>query len=283
MTIRNCRRKAQWYLVRELATIKDNEERAIQLNFEAKGQGHAEDDYMVEDRDNFCVICGSTDSLTLHHVVPYVYRQWFPLTIKSKSSRDLLLVCKHCHDQYERYATSFKKNLATKYELPLEGKGWVRVPENRTARKAASALLRAADKLPPQRKQELETIVKDFWERKKQEISTMEAIQTIKKDKEEKEACNDDESVDWQVLDWQEVLQKCCELQELFQGPDFIEHGQGVVRHLMVKETVDDNNGKERWPDLEDFVKEWRQHFLDHSKPKHLSERWTVDGEIYTH
>ena len=192
-------------------------------------------------------------------------------------------MCKNCHDQYERYATSLKKKLATKYELPLEGKGWVRVPENRTARKAASALLRAADKMPSQRKEELEKIVKDFWEQKKQESPTMEAIQIVKKYKEEKERCNNDESVGWQALDWKQVLEKCCDLQELFQGSDFIEHGQGVVQQLMFNKAVDDNNGKERWPDLEDFVKEWRQHFLDHSKPKHLSERWTVDGEIYTH
>ncbi|KAI9249438.1 hypothetical protein BDA99DRAFT_523783 [Phascolomyces articulosus] len=268
-------RKAQWYLTRELAAVKDNEERSIQLNFDTKGEGHAEDDYMVEDRSNFCVICASTDGLTLHHVVPYVYRQWFPLTIKSKSSRDLLLVCKQCHDQYERHATSLKKSLATKYELPLEGKGWVRVPENRTARKAASALLRAADKIPVERKKELENTVHSFWEQKKQDP-------TQTNDKRKENSNDSTEPTDWRSLDWDQVLQKCCELEDLFQGSNFIEHGQGVVQHLMVNKSVDDN-GKEGWPDLESFVKQWRQHFLDHSKPQHLSDRWTVGGEIYTH
>lgn len=62
---------------------------------------------MLEDRENHCVVCASQNGLTLHHVVshhlsdcvlalrclsytrtlkvPYVYRQWFPLSIKSKS------------------------------------------------------------------------------------------------------------------------------------------------------------------------------------------------------
>lgn len=62
-----CRKKAEWYLKRDLATMLD--EKAIQLTFEAKGEGHAENDYMIEDRDNFCVVCASHKDLTLHHVV----------------------------------------------------------------------------------------------------------------------------------------------------------------------------------------------------------------------
>ncbi|KAI8144253.1 hypothetical protein BJV82DRAFT_608870 [Fennellomyces sp. T-0311] len=254
------RRKAQWYLTRDLAVAKDNEEHAIMLTFEAKGEGHSAGDYMVEDRENMCVVCASADGLTLHHVVPYVYRQWFPLSIKSKSSRDLLLLCKECHDQYERHATALKKSLATKYELPLEGKGWIRVPENRAARKAATALLHVADKIPSARQDELRSTINTFWEKKKQ---------------------SEVDGDDWTKLEWEQVLKKCCELQDLFQGKDFIEHGQGVVQHLATNKSID-NDGKERWPDLEIFIKQWRQHFLDHSKPRYLSERWTVDGSIYT-
>ncbi|KAI9497203.1 hypothetical protein BDB00DRAFT_19669 [Zychaea mexicana] len=272
------RRKAQWYLTRDLALVKDNEERAIMLTFEAKGDGHSEDDYMVEDRDNICVVCGSADGLTLHHVVPYVYRQWFPLTIKSKSSRDLVLLCKNCHDRYERHAMTYKKNLATKYDLPLEGKGWVRVPENRIARKAATALLRAADKIPPGRLEELKNTVTAFWERKKQDATAVDISDTATS----ATATLTESAADWKSLNWDHVIQRCSELQDVFQGANFVEHGQGVVQQLRVYKILD-NDGRERWPDLEVFIKQWRQHFLDHSKPQYLSERWTVDGEIYTH
>jgi hypothetical protein len=44
------------------------EDKAIQLVFDAKGDGHSEGDYMVEDRANICVSCGSPNALTLHHI-----------------------------------------------------------------------------------------------------------------------------------------------------------------------------------------------------------------------
>lgn len=59
---------------------RDKEEHAIQLTFEAKGQGHDENDYMIEDRKNICVVCASQAGLTLHHVVSpwslYPYDRW---------------------------------------------------------------------------------------------------------------------------------------------------------------------------------------------------------------
>lgn len=148
--------------------------------------------------------------------------------------------------------------------MPLEGKGWVQVPENRMARKAASALLRKSDKIPPSRQEELKAIVQQFWEAKKSG------------------ACNDkkENDTEWTTLDWDQVLSKCCELKDVYPGPDFVEHGQAVVKDLMANAYVDEH-GKERWPDLESFVKQWRQHFLDYACPKYLSKRWTVDGDIY--
>jgi rRNA pseudouridine-1189 N-methylase Emg1 (Nep1/Mra1 family) len=62
------RKKAQWYLNKDLATLLPLESRSIKLNFEAKGDGHKQGDYMVEDRSNICVACGGQDHLTLHHV-----------------------------------------------------------------------------------------------------------------------------------------------------------------------------------------------------------------------
>lgn len=62
------RKKARWYLEKELASVLPKEERAIKLNFEAKGDGHKQGDYMVEDRSNICVACGGDQYLTMHHV-----------------------------------------------------------------------------------------------------------------------------------------------------------------------------------------------------------------------
>ncbi|ORY97921.1 hypothetical protein BCR43DRAFT_490557 [Syncephalastrum racemosum] len=248
-------KKADWYLARDLAKRCETEEKAIQLTFEPKGQGHSESDYMMEDRLNQCVACASTKGLTLHHVVPDVYRRCMPLNIKSKSSRDLLLLCKQCHDQYERHAMALKKALAVKYDVPLEGKGWVMVPENRIARKAASALLRpdSVKKIPEARLAELKRAVEAY--------------------------CQDKE--EWNCLPWDQILVKCCELKDMYPGPEFAEHGQTVVSELMKEELIED--GHTRWPQLEQFIREWRLHFLKHAQPKYLSSRWGAENEIYTH
>lgn len=162
-----------------------------------------------------------------------------------------MLLCKQCHTKYEVDATLLKKQYAKRFDIPLEGKGWVNLPEHRKARKAASALIHAADKIPQERQAVLETIVRDFWKK------------------------HHDESVNRETM-----LKKCSELEDFYKGPDFIEHGQGVIGQLMERHIVE--GGLSFWPDLENFIKEWRQHFIDHLKPTHLSELWTIDGDIYT-
>ncbi|KAG0747487.1 hypothetical protein G6F16_008570 [Rhizopus arrhizus] len=246
-------KKVQWYLQRKLATTLESEPNAIRLNFEAKGDGHKPGDYMIEERTNVCVSCGKMDHLTLHHVVPDMYRQWMPLVIKSKSSRDLLLLCKQCHTDYEVHATTLKKQFAKRFDIPLEGKGWVDLPEHRKARKAASALLKASDKIPKDRQLVLEMVIKNFWK----------------------------ENYENETVDWQTVLKECSEIKDHFKGPDFIEHGNSAIQQLTQNHIVDEN-GLDFWPDLERFIKEWRQHFLDHMKPKYLSKLWSVEGEIYS-
>lgn len=61
-------KKVEWYLSRSLAIRFPEDDMAIRLTFEPKGNGHEHDDYMVEERNNRCVCCGSIDGLTKHHV-----------------------------------------------------------------------------------------------------------------------------------------------------------------------------------------------------------------------
>lgn len=81
---------------RDLAVMLPDEPRSIKLTFEAKGDGHKKDDYMVEDRSNICVSCGTDQHLTIHHVVPEMYRHWMPLVVKSKSVICVYVVHRSC-------------------------------------------------------------------------------------------------------------------------------------------------------------------------------------------
>lgn len=189
----------------------------------------------------------------------------------------MLLLCKNCHSGYEQSAMNFKKQGVKRFNIPLEGHGWVYLPHYKTAKKAATALIRSADKIPENRQQELKDTVLKFWKEYGKEV---EAEKEAKEEGAENKEETTDEKQDTKA-DWNTILEKCSLLEDHYKGPDFIEHGNSAIQQL-TKNCVLNDKGQETWPYLEKFIKEWRQHFLDHVEPKHLSKLWTVDGDIYT-
>lgn len=137
--------------------------------------------------------------------------------------------------------------------MPLEGSGWILTPENHTVRKAASAIIKYRDGklpgMPLERLNQLESVVNTY-----------------------KAGLNVEQSFD-------NVLLAAIELTDRHKGPHFKEHGEFVVAKLMEKEVTSEN--KVRWPNLEAFIKSWRTHFLTYCDCRYLSDRWSVDGNIY--
>jgi len=103
-------KRAQWYLSRNLAEVICEEPLTIKLNFIPKGTGNRVD-YYLNSKRNICVVCGddNLEELTRHHVIPVEYRKYFPLDKKSRSSHDVVVICRKHHAKYEnRFADSFK-------------------------------------------------------------------------------------------------------------------------------------------------------------------------------
>ncbi|RUS24796.1 hypothetical protein BC938DRAFT_473061, partial [Jimgerdemannia flammicorona] len=174
-------------------------------------------------------------------------------------SRDLLLVCKECHSAYEQAATVFKKAIAERFGIPLEGRGWVRDAEKGSVQRAASAILRNRKRrrlgvggsagIPEERVNALEDVVSQWWTR--EHGGDMERLTDG-------------------------MLQQACSLSELSKSVDFISHGEYVVQQLMAEKSG------ERWPQLEAFVEEWRAHFIAHTGgTPFLSSRWCISGRVY--
>ncbi|KAG0214033.1 hypothetical protein BGX28_002899 [Mortierella sp. GBA30] len=142
LIFRCSRKRANWYLSRSLArSLSPN---SIHLTFEPAGQGHVNDPYHLEERENKCVICGQLTAdagATLLHVVPEQYRKWFPLRIKSHSSFDILVACPECNAQWDREAAVVRKTIVDLYDVPLEGVGWVKDYEAGVAKRAAGAVV----------------------------------------------------------------------------------------------------------------------------------------------
>jgi len=118
------KKKLDWYLSRKLAkVISEGEEVVAEFLFEPKGFGWAYDDYFLSVKNNICVVCGCSDELTRHHVIPYCYRRYFPEDVKSHNSYDIVLLCIEHHEEYELEAFQLKKTLAIKHQAPLNGIG----------------------------------------------------------------------------------------------------------------------------------------------------------------
>lgn len=149
--------KLRWYLKKNLAELLPGEENSIRLLFTPKGNGFINNAFFLQDRDNRCVVCGTTNDLSRHHVVPYSYRIHFPLHIRQHNYHDIMPVCVSCHSIYEEnYALNLRQNLSFKYDAPLHGY----VPNSHDSieyrvRKGAFALARHGRSMSEQRKLEM--------------------------------------------------------------------------------------------------------------------------------
>ena len=95
-------RKADWFLRKGLAkeiTPPEGFKRAIQLIFNHKKVQSPEWASMAI--PNQCTVCGCQEDLTLHHVIPYVFRREMPPEHKDHSREWCLLLCLKHHIEAE--------------------------------------------------------------------------------------------------------------------------------------------------------------------------------------
>lgn len=117
--------KVEWYLNRDLAKILKTENDkilSIKLNFKPNGLGWNNYDkfdknnqtYFLSEKKNICVVSGEDDltKLTKHHVVPTMYRKWFPDEYKSHNCFDIVLIDKDLHIYYEKIAMDLKNKIS---------------------------------------------------------------------------------------------------------------------------------------------------------------------------
>lgn len=148
-------KKANWYLTRNLGIKLGENPLVVKLNFNPNGPGHVGDPYHLQEMENKCVVCGTPDDLTRHHIVPYCYRQFFPIDIKNHRAYDVMAMCVTCHHAYEKEADLLKEKIGEEYGMPVHGAGIRYDKEAGRAKNAAHAILVHSDKIPPSRLNEL--------------------------------------------------------------------------------------------------------------------------------
>ncbi len=172
-------KKVNWYLNRGLASIVSDDPLTIKLNFTPNGLGNHNKGYGLSKMHNKCVNCGTEEGLTKHHVVPISYRKFFSEEIKSHNFHDVLPMCVECHEKYERKADEYKKELASKYDAPIDGVIINRSDVPIKYIKMALALIKDS-KIPSRRRSDMRNKIKSQFNLKRLTKKKIKKISEIK-------------------------------------------------------------------------------------------------------
>ena len=173
-------KKANWYLNRDLADIIKEKPLTIKLKFQPQGLGNHNKEFGLTEMSNKCVCCGSDEYLTRHHVVPYCYRKYFPISLKSHNFHDVLSLCVQCHEKYERQADKLKDFLATEYNAPVSGETTQDRESIKFSKMAMTLLKEDLTKIPAERIKYLKSELKNKFSIKRLSNKKLNEISEVR-------------------------------------------------------------------------------------------------------
>jgi hypothetical protein len=252
-------KKAAWYLERNLAI--DFGKKKIMLTFIPRGNGFEDNEEFGRGiRETKCVVSGVEDDLQRHHIVPYCYRTYFPEEYKSKNHHDVVLINQQKHSEYEQMANLYKDEIARMFNVKTIGELNLEYTKKlREIGKENAILLNT-----------IHSIFKTYG-RVTPEV-TEEKLKTIS----EKTGIPIDVVNGWTYVQLYKyyLLLKDVHLNETNDFKNHcrqeFDHGYHVVQKLDTEEKI------------EDFVKLWRNHFIDTMQPQFMPYGWSIDFRIKT-
>lgn len=252
-------KKADWYLERNLATIIGKKK--IRFNFVPKGNGFEDDEEFGRGiRENKCVVNGLDWGLQRHHIVPYCYRTYFPEKYKSKNHHDVVLVNHEIHSEYEQEANIYKDEIAgiygvktiTEYNIEYTAKLREIGKQNSILLNTIHSLFKCYGKMPEKVKTEKLMFIAKETNISYDTIKRFSYIQMYKM---------------YLLLREKHIIDLNAFKAE---NRQIYDHGYHVVQKLDTEEKI------------EEFVKLWRNHFINTMQPKYMPYGWSIDFRIKT-
>lgn len=155
-------KKVRWYLRYNLADIVSENPTTIRLRFEPSGRTGLEDPLLMDGKPNICVVCGVSENLTRHHIIPYSFIKYMKVHIKVDIIRDIFPCCVVCHQEYEKKSMKKRQEIADTFGIPLNGIFVDEMRKTRRATGAAIALMNHKEKIPLFRQEELYSHIRDL-------------------------------------------------------------------------------------------------------------------------
>ena len=239
-------RKLVWYLERDLAVQKEGEERTIILKFEPAGTGNNGDAFYSAPKKNECVVCGETDALCRFHVIPSMYRKFYPKKLKSHSSHDVVLLCQYHIRPTNDAMSLLAQDIAAEFGVPLAGVGDRQVVDAnlKAVVEGARVLLRnrsGSITLPEAREAEFRAdLASRLGLGPSDELDLESAVRSKYKS----------------------------------DNPDWKPHGLAVVSSIIASGAA---SGLSVADALHPFTVRFRSHFVEEMNPQYLAEGWSID------
>jgi len=268
------KKKVQWYLERDLAELIKEEPLTVKLKFEPSGRGITnfsdekdDDEFYVEERSNICVAWGNGKNYLRHQIIPGKFRIFFPEKYKSHRSHDVLLLCFDCNEISIKKQAELEAKLSKQYNVPmkvLDADAQMRETVTLFQRKPRG-IIRGRKKIPEDR---LLLMYKDFLEASEELIEK----RVLKGEDQNNlgEFINKNKGEDLEI-DY-EFLEKAIKFK-----PKKTTTIANKRQNIFGKLIIEKYGGTEKIPD---FIKMWRQYFLDNLNPKFLPKNWSVDHSI---
>ena len=273
-------KKARWYVrkgIAEWSSLKDvaNEEQSdggsndddevkcIRLLFEPSGgtyqtEGTPENLYLRTAKKNICVACGDDGHHMRHYIVPYAYRTLLPDHYKSHMSHDIVILCPDCHVNCERETKRRMKEMEKILRVEMGEEDCSPViddPYLHHVRSCAIALVRWKESMPKDKIENYETVVRLY-------LANALGDEAAKKGE---EGCSLKGNEDLTKAQ----LQKACSINYRVKNPLYVSGSEVVVASL-----------NEDAKKIEEFVIEWRKHFIQTVKPRFMPRGWSVDNPV---
>lgn len=234
------RKKRNWYIDRNLATLVEDNPQLIRLTFQPKGLGNQGSAFYEEGLDNKCVVCGVEKNLVRHNVIPHSFRRHFPLRIKSHSSHDVVLMCVPCHAQAQVYSEQLKTTISREMNIPLntpQEMVTVDVVSQKVRNSALALTGPHATRIPLEKRKELLATVGRYFE------------------------CGEDDVTS-------EMLHEAKQLSHRSVLSPEDAHEAHVVQAVFAADGIGG---------IHSFCKRWREHMVNTLDPKFLSPHWDVN------
>jgi len=262
------RKKARWYVQKNLAEWKlDDEANTIQLKFEPKARS-TDRDYGKRIKKNICVACGDAKKHQMRfYIVPHVYRNLFPKQYKTHMSHDVVLLCSDCHLICGQ-ASNIRMNELEEQFHPQ--KKYYIDHELYKIQSSAMALMNWREKIPSSQVAYHESNVtlyfKKYGDRKMVHSdydSFGNSYSNSNTSMESPPPLPPPPSIT------KEQLQQVIDIDYRIQNSNYIPGPELVVNSLV-------NNHEA----MADFIRGWRQFFLDTIHPRHLPQGWSINHPI---